>query len=240
MYSLINTQPREPIIDKMSGEWLDVIKIFGTLQGEGPFAGRPAVFVRLAGCNFSCIQCDTDYTTDRQAFDIPTIASCVGAIAEQQGNVALVVITGGEPFRQNIGPLVNTLLGVGMEVQIETNGTLFQSLPYDLRKLNIICSPKAPAIHGRLGNVINAYKYVLDCDHVNPENGLPLDILGDTRICPAYPPTWFRKDMVFLQGKDEGPLLPRKTWENGRAAAKSCMKFGWRLGVQIHKIYYME
>jgi organic radical activating enzyme len=33
-------------------EWLLVHGVFGTIQGEGPFVGEPAVFVRLAGCNY--------------------------------------------------------------------------------------------------------------------------------------------------------------------------------------------
>ena len=40
----------------------DVHSIFPTIQGEGPFVGQPAIFIRLAGCNLQCPACDTDYT----------------------------------------------------------------------------------------------------------------------------------------------------------------------------------
>lgn len=43
---------------------LRVSEVFGpTFQGEGPSAGRPAVFVRLGGCNLNCSWCfDADTT----------------------------------------------------------------------------------------------------------------------------------------------------------------------------------
>lgn len=41
---------------------LRVSEIFASVQGEGPFVGRPSVFVRLALCNLQCAYCDTKYT----------------------------------------------------------------------------------------------------------------------------------------------------------------------------------
>jgi len=35
--------------------------VFRTIQGEGIFAGVPAVFIRLAGCSIGCSRCDTEY-----------------------------------------------------------------------------------------------------------------------------------------------------------------------------------
>ena len=45
------------------GNNLDVQEIFPTLQGEGPYAGWPAVFIRLGGCNLACDFCDTEFET---------------------------------------------------------------------------------------------------------------------------------------------------------------------------------
>jgi len=74
---------------------LQVEEIFYTLQGEGPFAGRPAVFVRLAGCPLRCQWCDTQFDTGlskpRMRVDdiMREVQRHAAAIA------TLVVITGG-------------------------------------------------------------------------------------------------------------------------------------------------
>ena len=50
----------------MSDE-LMVSEIFGpTIQGEGPYAGHTAIFLRLGRCNLDCRWCDTPYTWDWQ------------------------------------------------------------------------------------------------------------------------------------------------------------------------------
>ena len=33
--------------------------IFSSIQGEGRHTGRPATFIRFAGCNLNCPWCDT-------------------------------------------------------------------------------------------------------------------------------------------------------------------------------------
>ena len=42
---------------------MKVNEIFYSLQGEGRFTGRPAVFLRLSGCNQRCPFCDTRHET---------------------------------------------------------------------------------------------------------------------------------------------------------------------------------
>lgn len=230
-----NRQPTEELMLEKghAGEMLDIVKVWATIQGEGPHAGRPAVFIRLAGCNLACHGCDTDYTTGRYVVPVNAV---IGYL--HPAWPSFFVLTGGEPLRQNIGPLVSKLLDAGKEVQIETNGTLYQPLPYERRPLTIVCSPKAPAISSRLRPHITAYKYVLSSHCVNEENGLPLDILGDRNLRPAYPPPYFPKDRVYVQPFDTGMLF--ENIKNAHAVAASCMKFGWRAGVQLHKHLDME
>lgn len=41
---------------------LRVSEVFRSLQGEGPFTGKPSIFLRLGICNLNCVWCDTAYT----------------------------------------------------------------------------------------------------------------------------------------------------------------------------------
>lgn len=113
---------------------LTVSEVFGpTVQGEGPSCGRRAAFVRLGRCNLDCSWCDTPFTWDWQGkngkvYD-PTVElsrQSVSSVADRvRGmNVPLVVVTGGEPMIQQrkIVALAEHL--VGMEVEVETNGTI--------------------------------------------------------------------------------------------------------------------
>ncbi len=98
-----------------------LIEIYKSIQGESSFAGRPCIFVRLAGCNLRCAWCDSEYTFTggyRQSED-----EVVAAI-EKLAPVRLVEFTGGEPLLQEreLIPLMERLLNQGYELMIETSG----------------------------------------------------------------------------------------------------------------------
>jgi 7-carboxy-7-deazaguanine synthase len=101
----------------------------GTVQGEGPSAGTPAMFIRCSGCNLECRWCDTPYTWDRARFDLPA-ERARRSVAELASWAAgrpepLAVLTGGEPLMQQraLVPLARALAALGKRVEIETNGT---------------------------------------------------------------------------------------------------------------------
>ena len=101
----------------------------GTIQGEGPSAGTPAMFIRTSGCNLECRWCDTPYTWDRERFDLPAERTrrSVAELADWAGTCPepLAVLTGGEPLMQQraLIPLAHALVSLGKRVEIETNGT---------------------------------------------------------------------------------------------------------------------
>jgi len=98
-----------------------VNEIFYSIQGEGAFAGSPAVFVRFSGCNLACPWCDTDHS---HAVEMThdELEDAVRELLKGHGG-AIIVLTGGEPALQlsEDAPLFR---GSGSRVCIETNGTL--------------------------------------------------------------------------------------------------------------------
>jgi organic radical activating enzyme len=246
----LNTQPAEKPDLREDGS-ADVNNIFLTVQGEGPLAGTPAMFVRLAGCDLQCPHCDTDYTGVRERVTPHDLYLRTVSVAKHS-HVFLLVVTGGEPFRQEIGFLCHQFLSRGWRVQIETNGTLPPSREFQTQRhhygsrLSVVCSPKTPKIHPELAPLVTAYKYVLDADHVDPSDGLPTSVLGlDVR--PARPQRQLREagllpryntPDVYVQPADHRD--PERNKANMRAAVGSCLKHGYRMSVQTHKILGLE
>lgn len=258
---MINNQPIEKRT-RADGSILEVHSIFYTIQGEGPFSGVPAVFVRLAGCNLQCPWCDTDYTSRRFEADVAYIVGAVGytrvkgilgdhAYVGNLPNAGLVVITGGEPFRQELAPLLRELVKAGFFVQIESNGTLpppslgtastsFAYYNHDTRQRDgvyLVCSPKTGKVHPLADRLACCYKYVMDADNVDPEDGLPVTALGHTAN-PRLARPGLRSKPVYLQPADHKD--PAANQRNIDAVIKSCQKHGYTLQLQIHKYLGVE
>jgi 7-carboxy-7-deazaguanine synthase len=119
---------------------MKIIEIFFSLQGEGPWTGRPCTFVRLAGCvRPYCSWCDTRYALSG-GMEMP-VDEVLSRIKELE--CACVVITGGEPFMQKdeVVLLHRALVESGFSVQYETSGKA--GIP-DLKDAFIVLSPKRP------------------------------------------------------------------------------------------------
>lgn len=227
----INIQPIEKLSPSL---FLEVHSIFLTIQGEGPFTGHPAVFVRLAGCNLQCPSCDTDYTSTREQRTFEYVADRVSELYPNKG--ALVVITGGEPFRQAraVSFLCDELIERGYKVQIETNGTLPpDGLDPDVV---VVCSPKAGKVHPIIAKRADAWKYVLSYDSVDPFDGLPILALNHTASPRVARPS--NNGPVYLQPMDAKNDAVNRS--NLLAVIDSCLQHGYILQLQTHKIIGME
>lgn len=205
------------------GTSLAVKNIFRTIQGEGPLVGIPAIFIRLGGCNLTCDFCDTDF----EGFNILHIDDITHEVQKLTAKVKLIVITGGEPFRQPIELLSIRLLNLGYLVQIETNGTLYRPIPDEVQ---IVCSPKASnkgysLLREDLLPKITALKFLVS-ENLLPYSDIPE--LGQTS----------HNIPVFIQPMDQyDPVLNKA---NQQLATKLAIKYGYRLSLQIHKILDIE
>ena len=135
-----------------------VKETFLTVQGEGGQAGRPAVFLRFAGCNLwsglerdrasaVCSFCDTEFvgTDGDGGGKFRTAEAMADHVASfwrgREGDPKLVVCTGGEPLLQLDAALIDALHARGFDIAVETNGTLTAPAGIDW----ICVSPKAEA-----------------------------------------------------------------------------------------------
>jgi 7-carboxy-7-deazaguanine synthase len=114
----------------------NLTEIFTSIEGEGIYAGRPATFIRLSGCNLSCSYCDTPQARENRevaevkggARRVPNPVSGEDLVLLVRDLVAapVVVFTGGEPLLQ--APFVADagarLRRLGRRIHLETNGTL--------------------------------------------------------------------------------------------------------------------
>ena len=204
-----------------------VKEIYYTLQGEGAQTGRPAVFLRFAGCNLwsglegdradaVCKFCDTDFAdTDGPGggkFRRPAeVADRVADTWPPEVSVVsrpFVVCTGGEPLLQLDEPLITALHERAFEVAIETNGTLRAPAGIDW----ICVSPKAGApLLQRSGHELKL---------VYPQDGLD-------------PATFESLDFTHFSIQPmDGPERERNT----ELALQYCLaRPRWRLSLQTHK-----
>jgi 7-carboxy-7-deazaguanine synthase (Cx14CxxC type) len=201
-----------------------VKEMFFTLQGEGARAGRPAVFVRFAGCNLwsgreqdranaICQFCDTEFVGTNGdgggKFETHDALAAAAALLWPGGGDPYVVCTGGEPLLQLDTPLIHAFHELDFEVAVETNGTLAAPLGVDW----VCVSPKANA--ELVQNSGDELKLVYPQPGAEPERYEALAFAN-----------------FFLQPMDN----PARD-ANTRSAIAFCMQRPqWRLSLQTHKL----
>ena len=202
-----------------------VKEIYYTLQGEGARTGRPAVFCRFSGCNLwsglekdrpkaICNFCDTDFVgTNGEGggkFKTPQeLSESVFSFWAKRGQgKPYVVCTGGEPLLQLDAPLIEAFHNQGLEVAIETNGTIEAPPGIDW----ICVSPKAD-------------------QELKQTEGQELKLVYPQLLTPPEKFTDLHFDHFFLQPMD-GPTLE----SNLAVTMQYCLEHPqWRLSLQSHK-----
>ncbi|ERK73255.1 7-carboxy-7-deazaguanine synthase QueE [Leifsonia aquatica] len=132
---------------------LHLNEMFVSIQGEGPHAGEPALFVRTALCNLSCEWCDTAYTWDWARYDRASEVRTVDVeqasrlvLSELPAHVRLVILTGGEPLLQQLAltELISEVQEERPDVrfEVETNGTRAPSPGLSALVALFVVSPK--------------------------------------------------------------------------------------------------
>ena len=206
-----------------------VREIYYTLQGEGAQTGRPAVFLRFAGCNLwsgrerdrataVCNFCDTRFvgTDGPGGRKFPIAAELAEAVADKwpassDDGEPYVVCTGGEPLLQLDNAAIGALHDRGFEIGVETNGTIRAP-----RGIDWLCvSPKAAA-------------------PLLQHSGDELKLVYPQSESAAQPEEFVDMQFrhFFLQ-----PMDGKDTDRNTAAAIQYCLQHPkWRLSVQTHKI----
>lgn len=206
-----------------------VKEIYYTLQGEGARTGRPAVFLRFAGCNLwsgreqhrgesICRFCDTEFV----GVDGPgggkfeSAAELARAVAEkwpsgESRQTPYVVCTGGEPLLQLDLAAIAALHEAGFEVGVESNGTI--AAPQGIDWLCI--SPKGRA-------------------RIVQRSGHEMKLVYPQQESEAQPECFdtLSFEHFFLQ-----PMHGPNTESNTRKAIGYCLENPqWKLSVQMHKV----
>ncbi len=206
-----------------------VREIYYTLQGEGARTGRPAVFLRFAGCNLwsgheqhradaVCRFCDTEFvgTDGPGGGKFESAEALAHAVANawpvsESHRERYVVCTGGEPLLQLDGALIDALHRDGFEVGVETNGTIEAPPGIDW----LCVSPKGRAALAQTSGDELKLVYPQVEDEAQPERFESLEF-----------------SHFYLQ-----PLDDEQRDANTRATIDYCLAHPhWKLSLQTHKI----
>jgi 7-carboxy-7-deazaguanine synthase len=128
---------------------IPVMEIFGpTIQGEGMVIGQKTMFVRTAGCDYSCSWCDSSFTWDGTGKDDTKmmLAEEIWEELRKLGGAGFshVTISGGNPaLLKNLANLITLLKKNDIKICLETQGSKWQDWFLEIDELTL--SPKPPS-----------------------------------------------------------------------------------------------
>lgn len=208
---------------------LNVVEVFYTIQGEGPYSGCPSVFVRLAGCNLRCKFCDTDFESNARSV---TVDELIDEVKTQSRNkTKLVVITGGEPLIQNITPFCKALAREQFRIQIETAGTVWVPELEDVA-LMLVCSPKTGKVHPQIQKRCKHFKYIVGQGDGFEDGWFRSATQPNSKVVDlAEAPD---SATIWIQPRDDHDEAANAV--NFNIAKELCLKHGFRFSLQLHKL----
>lgn len=210
-----------------------ISEIFYSIQGEGTNTGKPAIFLRLAGCNLCCIWCDSKFTWDMKSGEEINTEKIIKIIKKYP--CRHLVITGGEPLIQQAGikKLLEKLNKNSSKksdkyfVEIETSGSIKPQISNLIDQYN--CSPKLSNSKNRPINYKLSlqnfpkektyYKFVVDKkSDLNEIKKFIKDhkLLND-------------KIILMPQGISKTAISKRSKW-----LAEICKKENWKFSTRLH------
>lgn len=213
-----------------------IAELFHSVQGEGKFAGTPAVFVRTTGCNLRCWFCDTPYTSWRPEGEHVAWENVAAKVLEFE--CPHIVITGGEPLLQpEVVPLSKRLRDAGCFVSFETAGTVFRAVAADLMSISPKLSNSRP-IDERWGprhettrdnadvmpRLLDAYDYQLKFVVDRPDDLREIEAYID-----GYPQIDDEKVYLMPQARSVDDLREKMPWIEQAAAERS-----WQVSPRLH------
>ncbi|WP_123041089.1 7-carboxy-7-deazaguanine synthase QueE [Cohnella candidum] len=133
----------------MASNRFPIMEIFGpTIQGEGMVIGQKTMFVRTAGCDYSCSWCDSAFTWDgtgKQDIRMLMASEIFQELSRIGGeSFSHVTLSGGNPaLLPQLNELIDLLHENGIAVALETQGSLWRDWFLQIDELTL--SPKPPS-----------------------------------------------------------------------------------------------
>ena len=190
---------------------------FYSIQGEGFHTGKPAYFIRLAGCDVNCHWCDVKESWDISEDQYLSIDEIISNVIKYSAET--VIITGGEPLMHTLTELTDALKEKNKKIHLETSGTHPISGHFDW----ICFSPKK-------------FKDPLD-DFFKLSNELKIIVYNDSDFL------WAEELLKKIKNNPKLTLQPE--WSKSKEINPKILNYiksnpKWRISLQTHKYLNVE
>ena len=239
---------------------LHVVKIFPSIEGEGPEAGRPTIFVRLAGCSIHCLWCDTREAWKKEDHPTKSVSEIVERVWQlvTEHGIGRCSLTGGNPMESDsiqLAELISKLSSL-IKLNIEHPG-VFNSMSGEMSSLSLLGEEKGYAHSVTFDIKPLSAKVDFDLDslmtalYILRSKGIhciikavfadDADLEFIEKCCSLIPWTYKPKWDEVIQGPylqpcaDPSGNIRKISDEMLKKLLGLCTRYGGRLTPQIHK-----